>query len=167
MPQALHDLVEVVFSPETPSFVTAQRARGAKRLGLKYEKEAQPLLAKACHESPKVVEYLPSPWFKYRCASHPTRWNYAQPDGLAIAPNEGLVFVVEIKLRHTADSYFQLLDRYIPLMEKFFGKDWKFCPVEVCRWYDPHTAYPTRISLRENFLDAKPTEVTVHRLRTD
>lgn len=163
----LHDLIAVEYSQETPSFVVAQRARGAKRQGLLYEGRVQPRITELCKQSPKAVEYLPSPWFKYRIAAHPFRENFAQPDGLIINMNEGLVYVVEIKLRHTVDAYFQLLDRYIPLMQKFFPKDFRFCAVEVCRWFDPMMAFPTKITLREVLLEARPNEFCVHRMRID
>lgn len=161
------DILEVKWAKDTPSFVTKHRLRGAKGAGLRYEYQAQPVLATICRESSRVIEYLASPWFVYRTKDSPNRWNYAQPDGLAIAPNDGCVYIVEIKLRHTADSYFQLLDRYLPMMETFFGPGWKFIPVEVCRWYDPHTAYPCKVSLREHWLESRPNEISVHRLRVD
>lgn len=160
--------IEVRFSAETPNFIQSHRkARGVKGLGLRYEKKAHEYVTSVCSGSSRALEYVDSPWFTYRLQSSPTVWNWAQPDGLVIAPNEGIVYLVEIKLRHISDSYFQLMDRYLPLMERFFGPLWKFSLVELCKWYDPDLAYPCRVTLRDQLLDAKPNELSVHRWKDE
>lgn len=152
-----------------PNFAQVKRRRaGAKGQGLKYEEQAQPILKEAFAR--QGVEYIPSPWFKYRRSSAPERENFAQPDGIAPDVKRGIIFLVEIKIKHTPDSYFQLLDRYVPLLDRFFncdGKIWKIAPIEVVRWYDPHTAYPCRVTLVDDILKADPKDLSVHVCRTE
>jgi hypothetical protein len=155
----LSDLIEAQWSHETPSFALARRARGKKGLGLKYEHKAQGFLETLFEGS-----YIPSPWFRYRVAAAPARWNWAQPDGIALNPNEGIVYVMEIKLKHTPEAFFQLLDKYIPILTCWLGTSpgWRFAPIEVCYWYDPKIAFPTRVVLQEDPRKARPHQFSVN-----
>jgi len=161
--QPLRDLERVEIFDGIPDFVRKNRARGAKRAGLKYEEQAQAKLSAAFAEA--GLQYIQSPWFKYSRRSTPRMENFAQPDGLCPDPKRGVIFLIEIKLKHTAESYFQLLDKYVPLLEKYFNAEerlWRIAPVEVCRWYDPAVAYPTSVKFRDNILDCDPKDVSVH-----
>lgn len=166
--EPLRDLTHVEIFNGVPGFVTAKRARGAKGAGLRYEEKTQGVLSKMFAR--EGLAYLPSPWFKYRRLSAPGRENFAQPDGLCPDVKRGIIFLVEIKIKHTADSYFQLLDRYVPLLDFYFNRPdrmWKIAPVEVCRWYDPMVAYPCKVVMQDNLLLAQPKDLTVHVCRPD
>lgn len=167
--EALRDLSHVEIFDGIPSFATAKRrARGAKGAGLRYEEKAQEQIRQdfARHG----IAYVPSPWFKYRRRSAPDRENFAQPDGIAPDPKTGTIYLIEIKIKHTPDSYFQLLDRYVPLLDGFFNRTerlWKIAPVEVCRWYDPRIPYPCQVVMIDEIHLAQPKDLSVHVCRPD
>lgn len=165
----LRDLTHVEIYNGVPGFAQAKRRRaGAKGAGLRYEEVAQKTIGQSFAE--QGLAYLPSPWFKYRRSSAPDRENFAQPDGICPDVNRGIIFLIEIKIKHTPDSYFQLLDKYVPLLDRFFnGRDrlWKIAPIEVCRWYDPHTAYPCKVTRIERLFDAQPKDLSVHVCRPE
>jgi hypothetical protein len=161
----LPSLLAVEWNAGPPDFVRKHRARGAKGLGLRYEGKALGELEAQCDRSPRALGFIASPWFRYRTVAHPLGWFFAQPDALVLAPNEKLIYIVEIKLRHTPEAYFQLFDKYLPMMECFFGSPWKFAMVEVCQWFDPHTAMPAKVNLQRDFLDSRPNEFSAHRMK--
>lgn len=154
-----YEFLEACWSDEAPNFVTTKRAKGKKGLGLKYEHKVQARLCEVFEGS-----YIPSPWFRYRQQEAPLRWNWAQPDGIALNPNEGIIYVVEIKLKHTPDAYFQLLDKYIPILSCWLGTSagWRFAPMEVCYWYDPKIAFPCKVTLQEDVRRARPHQFSVN-----
>jgi len=162
--EPLRDLTHVELYKGVPSFAEhKRRARGAKGAGLRYEERAQPAISAAFRE--RGIEYLPSPWFKYRRRAVPSRENFAQPDGIAPDPKRGIIFLVEIKIKHTPESYFQLLDRYVPLLDCYFNRPeklWKIAPIEVVRWYDPAVAYPCQVVRLDDIATAQPKDLSVY-----
>ena len=107
--------------------------------------------------------YASGVWFRYTTKDHPQRWNFAQPDGLLIDPWKGKITIVEIKYNHTAEAYFQLVDRYLRLCNHFFGTErWVFSIVEVVHWYDCAVAFPTQPAIRDRIEDVRPDEFGVH-----
>jgi hypothetical protein len=140
-----------------PSFVRPNRAKGAKAVGLRYEKRVLEFLAS------KHKHFVASPWFRYTLRNLPNRINYAQPDGMFIDISQGLITLVEIKYAHTADAYFQLVDKYVPIVSRFFnGGDWRIAVCEVVSWYDGATAFPTQVRLLDDPLAARPGFFGVH-----
>ena len=107
-------------------------------------------------------EYVPGPWFRYTTNEKPHRQNYCQPDGLIIRLKLGIVTVVEFKWSHTPDAYYQLVDRYLPLCEHFFGEQFEYRLLEICRWYSPQTKFPGKYGLRKDIEQIHPGEVGVH-----
>ena len=108
-----------------PSFVRPSRAKGAKAVGLRYERKVLDRFSRFPH-------FIPSPWFRYTLRGLPNRVNYAQPDGMFIDIATGIVTIIEVKYAHTADAYFQLVDKYIPIVSRFFaGGDWRFAVCEI------------------------------------
>lgn len=68
---------------------------------------------------------------------------YCEPDGLLIAPDEALITIVEIKLRHTVEAWWKLLYVYRPAVcAAFRGAPWAVALCEVVRWYDPAEPFP-------------------------
>ena len=127
-------------------------------MGLRYEKKVH------AHFSALHDGYIASPWFRYTTDDEPRRQNYAQPDGLIIDVEGGRIYIIEVKYNHCAEAYFQLVDKYLPIVRLFFNNSemWTFLTCEVVYWYDCHTAFPTQPKLRENVLDTRPGELGVH-----
>lgn len=167
--EPLRDLSHVELYKGTPSFAEAKRRKsGAKGAGLRYEERAQKLIEASLARENLI--YVPSPWFKYRRHSAPDRENFAQPDGICPDVSRGIIYLIEIKIKHTIDSYFQLLDRYVPLLERYFNypeKLWKIAPIEVVRWYDPAIAYPCQVTMIQELHRAEPKDLSVYVCRTN
>jgi len=161
--QRIHNVRSVEILHGVPPFVKKRRRRGRKGVGLRYEAKVQRHFLDVFG-----YEYVPGPWFKYTVADRPKVINYAQPDGLLIQPRKGKVTIVEIKYNHCAESYFQLVDKYLPLVEKLFGtEDWEFPLVEVVKWYDRDTSYPSSVRLRSAIDECTPSEIGVHICRPE
>lgn len=142
-----------------PSFVKGTtRKRGAKGMGLRYEKRVHR------HFLSLYDGYMPGPWFQYTTSDQPSRVNYAQPDGILVDIPSGQITIVEIKYNHCVEAYFQLMDKYLPIVRKFFNNEdlWRFATVEVCNWYDCAVAFPTHVKLRETLGAVRPNEFAVH-----
>lgn len=110
-------------------FTLRTARKGVKADGVRYEKKVQEYLKEKFKE-----RYLPSPWI---CFELDGRKKYCQPDGLLFDLQNGIITIVEVKLRHTMRAYTQLVKVYLPLVQRMFGSDkWKFQVVEVVKWYD-------------------------------
>lgn len=120
---------------ESPPFHSQPRT-GAQKRGLAYERKALREL-----ENRYKHEFIPHPWFWYK-ETHSLRGHYCQPDGLLIRVKARQIIVTEIKLRHTADAYYQLFDLYLPVVRAVFGAGWSYGAVEVVRWFDPDEPVP-------------------------
>ena len=129
--QRIENVTAVDIMHGVPPFVKKRRRKGRKGVGLRYEAKVQKHF---CEEF--GYEYIPGPWFRYTVRDRPKVINYAQPDGLLIQPERGVVTIVEIKYNHCAESYFQLVDKYLPLVMALFDKSlWVFPLVTVVKWY--------------------------------
>lgn len=106
------------------------------------------------------LSYLPSPWIRFHSANQ--RWRWAEPDGLIIDPREGVISIVEAKLSHTADAWFQLRKLYEPLIRHIFGHSWSYAVIEVCGWYDPAVRFPERICKLANLSNPRINCYNVH-----
>jgi len=156
--QRIHNVTDVEILDGIPPFVKKRRRRGRKGVGLRYEAKVQRHLGERFG-----FEYIPGPWFKYSVQDRPKVVNYAQPDGLLIQPRRGTVTIVEIKYNHCAESYFQLVDKYLPLVEALFDKSiWTFPLIEVVKWYDRDTSYPTDIRMCADIDECRVGEIGVH-----
>jgi hypothetical protein len=164
MPAAKHydklELGEVTFagfSKEPPPFDTGGKVRGVRRAGQIYEQRAQNYFCEvydAC--------YLPSPWLQFRTktASH---LQYCQPDGLLFLPDKFAIVVIEFKLRHTANAYWQVHNLYVPVLEKIFaGRKWHFRKLEVTQWYDCNEYFPCDVTLVQDPLLVPKSKMGVH-----
>ncbi len=130
---------ELALAPPSINF-TRKRRRGARREGELYENRVQSHLLE---EYPD--KYVVSPWLRYRNGAARLEW--CQPDGLLVDFLSGLVTVVEIKLKHTSDAWWQIRHKYEPVLRNLFSDDWQFSSLEVVRWFDPHTRFPERFHL--------------------
>jgi hypothetical protein len=102
--------------------------------------------------------YFSSLWFKY--------WDeglvyYCQPDGLLFRPQDRQIVILEAKIKHTPDAYFQLERLYLPVIRLAFP-GWEVLTCEVVRWYDPAVEFPAPHSLVREVHLARPGEFSVH-----
>lgn len=135
---------------------TPKNLKGARRLGVKYEGFVQAQLLDQYEE-----KYIPSPWLKYR-EINDEKFHWAQPDGLLIDLRSGLIIIVEIKLRHTSDAWWQTQMKYLPLLKKLFGDDFSFGIMEVVKWYDPAVAFPVNYRMLPQIHYLRANEFGVH-----
>lgn len=69
--------------------------------------------------------------------------------------------VVEIKLSHCSEAWYQLFDLYIPVVQAIFP-GWEMAGVQVCKWFDPSRPVPQAPTMRERIEDAIPNAFNVH-----
>jgi len=147
----------VHFADEPPAFGRKKRIRGRKACGVRYEKRAHEHFQSQFHE-----RYVVNPWIKYLLVGE-SRCRFAQPDALLFDMDAGVITVCEMKYQHTSDSYWQVVGKYIPLLEKMFPKKlWDIRVVEIVKWYDCNVQFPVGVKLRERIDAVKENEFAVH-----
>ena len=143
-------------SSEPPPFLNGTpRATGARAEGRRYER-------KAIRHFGEVFDYrfIPQPWIQYWDESGD---HWCQPDGLLFNVREGTIAIVEFKLKHTSDAWWQLARRYLPVVSTIFPSGiWRTSCVEVVRWFDPNSDFPVRPVLRRSLNDLRPDKINVH-----
>lgn len=113
---------------------TSKLRTAAAAAGRRYERYAQAYLGKEYGD-----RYVPSPWFRFDR-------RLCNPDGLLFVPEEKAIIIVEIKLRHTSDSWWQLRQLYAPVVSCFYKTSaTHFWLLELVKWFDPATRYPEKI----------------------
>ena len=118
------------------------KRRGKAREGLKYERLAHEELTRRYPSS-----YVPSLWLEYEVAED-SYMHRCQPDGLLFNFTASKIIVVEIKLKHTEQAYWQLRNLYLPVLSLIFPpRLWELVPCEVVKWFDPSTSFPVPIQL--------------------
>lgn len=140
------------FSPK-PGFIHVQRFRGRRRLGVKYEHRVQDLLHDKYGEA-----HLPSPWITYKLLGD-NRDHFAQPDALIRLDDR--IIIVEAKYSHTPKAWFQLFEKYEPLVRHLFPAIPTAC-IEICKWYDPAVMCPQSPSLCSDITLASFKHFNVH-----
>lgn len=105
------------------------------------------------------TRYIPSQWFKFQFIGR--RSEFCQTDGLLFTPKQRKILIVEVKYKHTPNAYWQLEDKYLPVIRWLF-RDWEISTVEIVKWYDPSTQFPTEVILRKDILSVTPQEFGVH-----
>lgn len=150
----------VKHSQYPPPFIRNQRRYGRRAEGIRYERKVQDYL-----EETFAGLYVPSPWFLFKeVGVDKPRW--CQPDGLVILPYTGQITIVECKLQHTADAWWQLKFLYLPVIANAFPHDlWQYGICEVVKWYDPATTFPEKVKMRASLKDSRPNEFGVHILK--
>jgi len=89
-----------------------------------------------------------------------SRVRYAQPDGLLFDPRLEKIVIVEVKLKHTEKSWWQMRHKYRPIVEHVYP--WaEVCYCTVVQWFDVATPYPENVHLRPAVRMARPDEVQV------
>jgi len=105
------------------------------------------------------TRYIPSQWFQFQFFGQ--KRQFCQTDGLLFTPKQRKVLIVEVKYKHTPGAYWQLEDKYVPVIRWLF-RDWEVTTVEIVKWYDPSTQFPTEITLCKDIETVRPNEFAVH-----
>lgn len=85
-------------------------------------------------------QYVHGPWLQFQESMQAPRC--CQPDGWIVDFLTGFITIVEFKLQHTAQAWWQVRRLYQPVTAKLFGPDWRIKVLEVVRWFDPATQFP-------------------------
>jgi hypothetical protein len=109
----------------------------ARKAGRRYENKVQEYLLKKF-----PLSYVASPWIRFCDPSRQQQVSWCQPDGWFIDFRRGLIVIVEIKLSHTADAWWQVRHLYEPVTRFLFGPDWRYAACEITKWYDPQVNFP-------------------------
>lgn len=143
-PAGLLETVELTTSGPMPLKAKRKRYTPVQKLGLGFERKVQQALYD------RYPNYIPSPWLRFRersAARLGRGWRWCQPDGLFIDYDSGRLTLVEIKLRHTSNAWWQVRRLYEPVLAHLFGPHWTIIPIEVVRWYDGTTPFPEPLGL--------------------
>lgn len=136
------DVSWVKLLPEQPAFIRRHRARGAKARGVSYERKVHDYLRECILGLPDW-DYVQGPWIEFRDRSG-KRW--CQPDGFLLDTARRRCTLVEIKYRHTADAWWQLWRLYLPVIRVLLP-EYSYACLEICKWFDPQTAFPEALAL--------------------
>lgn len=133
-----------------PPFVVPHRTKNKARAnGIRYEKKAYTYLQEAFPDA-----IILGPWIKFR-AKGKAKAIFCQPDALILDIRQSTITVIEIKLKHTSDAWWQVRRLYLPLVQHIFGTmDWNYISIELAKWFDPHTKFPERFEFVDNIRDA-------------
>ena len=161
-PRRFRPAGEVTFAEfiSPPPFVVPRRTKNKARAdGIRYEKKAHRYLEEA-YEDQCVI----APWIRFHSHGQ-AKSLYCQPDALILDIRKGTITIIEIKLKHTSDAWWQVRRLYLPLVQCIFGEDWEYIAVEVAKWFDPHTKFPERFEFIDNARDfptAAPSTFHLH-----
>lgn len=137
------------FAPELAQ--TPVRARGAKLLGIKYERCCQEELSDEFGS-----EYVASPFLRYTTLGDTARHYGCIPDGLHIDWDNRQVTIIEMKLKYTTEADWQVQSLYKPIVRRLFPS-FHVRAVVLCKYTDPSVSSPFNI---------KPTESVVHFIKS-
>lgn len=154
----------VAFASQPPSFTqTKSTFTPSHKLGLQYERRVQDHLGKLCQSHSSFI-CIPSAWIMFhRTGDNPSSIHFCQPDCLLVNEGKRKVIIVECKYSHTGDSWTQIRQLYEPLV-KILYPGYEIACVEICKWYDPHTAvaFPETFYYCENVLEAVTNRFGIH-----
>lgn len=154
-------IVSTQLSP-TPQFAKIKRKNlsSARIAGMRYERKA--------HEYLKLIHpdsCASSPWITFTTRSSRGKPLWCQPDALLIDFRRGVIAVIEIKLKHTSDAWWQVRKLYTPVVSHLFRPGWKYVAIELVKVFDPHTKFPEKFRMLKNLTYATssvPGEFYVH-----
>lgn len=138
-----------------PSFNASQKQ------GLRYERRVQDHIRELCGEYPNLV-CLCNPWLMFhRVGDGSGAISFCQPDCLLVDNSRRKITIIEVKYIHTSDSWKQVRQLYEPVLRNIHsGFDFAF--VEICKWFDPHKAFPETYYYCENVLEAETDRFGIH-----
>ena len=118
----------VSYSPSPSKPTPAQAA------GLRYEKRWHQFAAEHLGPSYQTFENR-----QIAFSDEVYGWRTCRPDGIALVGN--VLYIFEVKIRHTADAYWQLEKLYKPVLSHFYPSTDKVL-IEVTKNLDPSTPFP-------------------------
>lgn len=128
--------------------------KGAKGDGIRYEQRVHRHLRKLFGDT-----YVEGPWIAF----NDPHLRHCQPDALIIDARKGIVYLIEIKLRHCPEAYWQLRRLYQPILSFLFPPSaWEIRCCEIVKWYDCSIRWPEPHVLRERLLDTPKDTIGVH-----
>jgi hypothetical protein len=114
------------------AYSPARANSAAQKAGLSFEAKVQAALC-----SRFGAAYHPAPNVLFRDDSGA---RLCVPDGILGRPvSDPLVIVVEIKVQHMPEAWWQLRELYQPVLETIYRD---VALLEICKVYDPHTPFP-------------------------
>ena len=129
---------------DRPEWINPGRAeKGARARGVKYERIIQKRM------QDRFSFYEPSPWMHFVSEEAP-EGRYACPDGLLIDKEHDTITIVEIKLKHTANAWWQVRGLYEPLVRAFYGDAWRYRAFEIMHWFDATVPFPETIKMTQD-----------------
>ena len=153
----LGDIRDASFADSSPYAGKRSRPSGAQRAGLAYQKRIEVFLRDTVPSSSLDV----GPWLWYVDACG--RRSYCQPDFLIREPSR--VVVVEVKIRWTADAWYQLRRVYLPVLSRAMPSA-RLVPLVICRSYDPAIRIGEAVSLVDVWPEALPEQFNVMVVRS-
>ena len=161
-PRRFHPAGEVISAEfiTPPAFVVPRRSKNpARASGVRYEKKVFKYLSETYPE-----ECVIAPWIRFESGGG-TKPSYCQPDTILLDIRRGTITVVEIKIKHTSDAWWQVRRLYLPVVRCIFGSDWEYIAVEITKWFDPHTKFPERfefVDASDDFAKLSPDKFHVY-----
>lgn len=155
-------VLRAFFSPSPPNFAAGiRRASGRRGKGQRYERDVQEALLSRYPDA-----YVPSLWIRFlrEEANGSREWAWCQPDGILLDIRSSRLTIVEIKLKHTEQAWWQIRRLYEPVLRAIFGDGWKYQAVEICRWLDPQTSFPERTIFVPDISEVPEGAFGVHKL---
>lgn len=98
---------------------------------------------------------VPRPWIEYETAGAKNP-KYCQPDALLLHPQRQTCYILEAKRNHVADAYFQLENRYKPVVRHLFDEGTTVVGIEVCNFFDCAVRVPEKPNLVDDIYEANP-----------
>lgn len=139
---------------EAPPFIVEEKRRGKRAQGILYENRVHDEFLE------RYPGYIPSVWFHYADSESDGKW--CQTDGLIIDPKEGRITIVEVKLQHCPQAYYQLFKTYLPVLRELFGSTYELACLEVVKWFDCATLVPRTPSMCKDPLAARLDQFNVY-----
>lgn len=129
-----------------PSFVIQRKPKNRARAeGVRYEKLVHKRIAEVFCD-----ECVIAPWIVFT-SDRTRKKTWCQPDALLVDIRQGIITVIEIKIKHTSDAWWQVRHLYTPVTKFIFGSEWKYNALEITCWFDPHTKFPERFDFLKSF----------------
>lgn len=139
-----------------PAFLKKRRrSRGATGRGVAFEAKVHRDLEELYGD-----EYSKSPWFKYNFEHKGQKFErFCSPDGLLFKGSK--IHVLEMKLSHCEDAFYQLIKLYVPVVSNYFGSNFTYHPIEVVRWYDAAKPFPVKPIIIHDIFGAEANRLSV------
>ncbi len=135
--QPISEVLDAEYSARSPGWLKRHKMTGSQIAGLAHEKKGHKFFQSSFGPE---GEYIKSPWIWFHVDGvKKQRW--CQPDGLLLREDLHLITIIEFKLKHTTDAWWQLRKLYEPVIEKIYP-GWDIRVLEVVKHPDPDQVMP-------------------------